>query len=163
MTRRLLAPVAALLLAASLHLHAADATPMAQDPAVEARLVTISEELRCLVCQNESLAASRAELANDLREEVRKLIHQGKSDAEIRDYLVARYGDFVLYRPPVKPTTWLLWFGPFALLAGGAVGLVAYLRRRAGRVSAPDLTAEQRAAADALLGAHSPQRPKNDA
>ena len=76
---------------------------------------------------------------------------------------MARYGDFVLYRPPVKPTTWLLWFGPFALLAGGAVGLVAYLRRRAGRVSAPDLTAEQRAAADALLGAHSPQRPKNDA
>ncbi|WP_374244672.1 cytochrome c-type biogenesis protein [Zoogloea sp.] len=163
MTRRLLAPVAALLLAASLHLHAADATGKAEDPAGEHRNVTNSEEVRCLVCQNESLAASRAELANDLREEVRKLIHQGKSDAEIRDYLVARYGDFVLYRPPVKPTTWLLWFGPFALLAGGAVGLVAYLRRRAGRVSAPDLTAEQRAAADALLGAHSPQRPKNDA
>ena len=105
MTRRLLAPLAGLLLAASLNLHAADATPMAEDPVVEARLVTISEELRCLVCQNESLAASRAELANDLREEVRKLIHQGKSDADIRDYLVARYGDFVLYRPPVKSTT----------------------------------------------------------
>lgn len=163
MTRRLLAPIAGLLLAASLNLHAADATPMAEDPVVEARLVTISEELRCLVCQNESLAASRAELANDLREEVRKLIHQGKSDADIRDYLVARYGDFVLYRPPVKPTTWLLWFGPFALLAGGAVGLIAYLRRRAGKVDAPELTADQRAAAEALLGTDSSQRPKNDA
>lgn len=167
MTRRLLAPVAAplaaLLLTASLNLHAADATPMAEDPAVEARLVTISEELRCLVCQNESLAASRAELANDLREEVRKLIRQGKSDADIRDYLVARYGDFVLYRPPVKPTTWLLWFGPFALLAGGAVGLIAYLRRRAGKVEPTELTADQRAAAEALLGTDSSQRPKNDA
>lgn len=167
MTRRLLAPVvaplAALLLTASLNLHAADATPMAEDPAVEARLVTISEELRCLVCQNESLAASRAELANDLREEVRKLIRQGKSDAEIRDYLVARYGDFVLYRPPVKPTTWLLWFGPFALLAGGTVGLIAYLRRRAGKVEPTELTADQRAAAEALLGTQPSQRPKNDA
>ena len=142
---------------------AADATPMAEDPAVEARMVAISEELRCLVCQNESLAASRAELAEDLRREVRKLIRDGKSDPEIKDYLVARYGDFVLYRPPVKPTTWLLWFGPFALLAGGAVGLIAYLRRRAGKVDAPDLTADQRAAAEALLGTDSSQRPKNDA
>ena len=142
---------------------AADATPMAEDPAVEARMVAISEELRCLVCQNESLAASRAELAEDLRREVRKLIQDGKSDPEIKEYLVARYGDFVLYRPPVKPTTWLLWFGPFALLAGGAVGLIAYLRRRAGKVDAPDLTADQRAAAEALLGTDSSQRPKNDA
>jgi cytochrome c-type biogenesis protein CcmH len=91
---------------------------MAADPAIEARLIVISEELRCLVCQNESLAGSRAELANDLREEVRKLIQEGKTDTEIKEYLVARYGDFVLYRPPVKPTTWLLWFGPFVLLAG---------------------------------------------
>jgi hypothetical protein len=81
------------------------------------------------VCQNESLAASRAELAEDLRREVRKLIRDGKSDPEIKDYLVARYGDFVLYRPPVKPTTWLLWFGPFVLLVGALVGLIAYLRR----------------------------------
>ena len=126
-------------------------------------MIAISEELRCLVCQNESLAASRAELAEDLRREVRKLIRDGKSDAEIRDYLVARYGDFVLYRPPVKPTTWLLWFGPFALLAGGAVGLIAYLRRRAGKVDAPELTPEQRAAAEALLGNTPSQRKKNDA
>lgn len=163
MTRRLLAPVAALLLAASLNLHAGEATPMTEDPVVEARMIAISEELRCLVCQNESLAASRAELAEDLRREVRKLIRDGKSDAEIRDYLVARYGDFVLYRPPVKPTTWLLWFGPFALLAGGAVGLIAYLRRRAGKVDAPELTPEQRAAAEALLGNTPSQRKKNDA
>jgi cytochrome c-type biogenesis protein CcmH len=102
---------------------------MADNPVVEARLIAISEELRCLVCQNESLAGSRAELAEDLRREVRKLIQDGKSDTEIKDYLVARYGDFVLYRPPVKPTTWLLWFGPFALLAGAVAGLIAYLRR----------------------------------
>ncbi len=160
--RPLAATLAGLLLTASCQLLAADATPMADDPVVEARMVTISEELRCLVCQNESLAASRAELANDLREEVRKLIRDGKSDAEIRDYLVARYGDFVLYRPPVKPTTWLLWFGPFALLAGGAIGLVAYLRRRAGRIAPAELSAEQRAAARALLADAAPQRPKND-
>mgnify|MGYP002412697978 FL=1 len=130
---------------------AADATPMAEDPAVEARLVVISEELRCLVCQNESLAASRAELAEDLRREVRKLIRDGKSDPEIRDYLVARYGDFVLYRPPVKPTTWLLWFGPFVLLVGALVGLIAYLRRRSAGLAPTALTAADKAAAEALL------------
>ena len=126
-------------------------------------MVAISSELRCLVCQNESLSASNAELAHDLRREIRAMILAGKSDAEIMEFMVARYGDFVLYRPPVKPTTWLLWFGPFALLAGGAVGLIAYLRRRAGKVDAPDLTADQRAAAEALLGTDSSQRPKNDA
>ena len=125
---------------------AADATPMAEDPAVEARLVVISEELRCLVCQNESLAASRAELAEDLRREVRKLIRDGKSDPEIKDYLVARYGDFVLYRPPVKPTTWLLWFGPFVLLVGALGGLIAYLRRRSARPAPTALSARDKAA-----------------
>ncbi len=154
--------LAAVLLTLATQLHAADATPMAEDPVVEARLVAISEELRCLVCQNESLAASRAELAQDLRREVRTLIRDGKSDADIRDYLVARYGDFVLYRPPVKPSTWLLWFGPFVLLAGGAAGLVAYLRRRAGRVDATPLSATDRAAAEALLADAATQRPKDD-
>ncbi|WP_374241237.1 cytochrome c-type biogenesis protein [Zoogloea sp.] len=140
---------------------AADATPMAEDPAVEARMVAISEELRCLVCQNESLAASRAELAEDLRREVRKLIRDGKSDPEIRDYLVARYGDFVLYRPPVKPTTWLLWFGPFALLAGALAGLIAYLRRRGARAAPATLSAADKAAAEALLADPAPDhRPK---
>lgn len=119
----------ALCLAASVT-SAGEAVPMAQNPKVEARLMAISEELRCLVCQNENLAASRAELADDLRNEVRRLIIEGKSDAEIKGYLVARYGDFVLYRPPVKPTTWLLWFGPLLILAASMVALLAYLRKR---------------------------------
>ena len=158
MRGRLLATAAALLVAGSPVL-AADARPLADDPIVEARMLTISEELRCLVCQNETLAASRAELAEDLRREVRSLIRQGKSDTEIKDYLVTRYGDFVLYRPPVKSTTWLLWFGPFLLLAGGVAGLVAYLRRRAGRVDAPALSAADRAAAEALLADPADDRP----
>ena len=109
---------------------AKEAQLLAEDPVVEKRLVHISEELRCLVCQNESLASSRAELANDLREEVRKLIKQDKSDTQIKDYLVARYGDFVLYKPEVKPLTWVLWFGPFLLLLMGVIGMALYLRQR---------------------------------
>ena len=109
---------------------AREAAPMAEDPKLEARLVEISQELRCLVCQNESLASSHAELADDLRQEVRELIRSGKSDQEIKDFLVARYGDFVLYRPDVKPLTWVLWFGPFALLLIAVVFLVLYLRQR---------------------------------
>ena len=145
----------------SLTAHAGEATPMADNPVVEARLIAISEELRCLVCQNESLAGSRAELAEDLRREVRKLIRDGKSDPEIRDYLVARYGDFVLYRPPVKPTTWLLWFGPFALLAGALAGLIAYLRRRGARAAPATLSAADKATAEALLADPAPDhRPK---
>lgn len=85
-------------------------------PEVQARWEHIAAELRCLVCQNESLASSTAELAMDLRHEVRHLIEQGQSDTDIRTFLVSRYGDFVLYKPEVKPATWLLWFGPFALL-----------------------------------------------
>ena len=109
---------------------AKEALPMAQDPVLEKRLVLISEELRCLVCQNESLASSRAELANDLREEVRKLIAQNLSDQQIKDYLVTRYGDFVLYRPQVKPLTWALWFGPFLLLVAAVWGMFSYVRQR---------------------------------
>ena len=160
--RALIALASALTLATAAPLQAAEATPMTDNPVVEARLIAISEELRCLVCQNESLAASRAELADDLRREVRKLIHDGKTDAEIRDYLVARYGDFVLYRPPVKPTTWLLWFGPFVILAGAVVGLIAYLRRRASRLAPATLSDEQKAAAQALLGTP-PAPPKDNA
>jgi cytochrome c-type biogenesis protein CcmH len=110
--------------------HAKEAALLAEDPVVEKRLVHISEELRCLVCQNESLASSRAELANDLREEVRKLIRDNKSDTQIKEYLVTRYGDFVLYRPEVKPLTWVLWFGPFLLLMAGVMGMAVYLRQR---------------------------------
>lgn len=162
---KLATAAATLLLALAPLAHAGEATTMAADPVIEARLIVISEELRCLVCQNESLAASRAELANDLREEVRKLISQGKTDTEIKEYLVARYGDFVLYRPPVKPTTWLLWFGPFALLAGSVIGLILYLRRRTRLLAPTALSAADKASAKALLAddGASPTRPKDAA
>ena len=125
--------LAALALAASLAL----AQP-APDLAFEARLKRLEADLRCLVCQNQTLADSNAPLAEDLRREVRSLAVAGKSDDEIRAFLVARYGDFVLYRPPVKGTTWLLWFGPFALLALGGVAWLAIVRRR-GRSAAAGL------------------------
>ncbi len=124
------------MLALSTSVQAKEAAPLAEDPVVEKRLIHISEELRCLVCQNESLASSRAELANDLREEVRKLIRQDKSDNQIKEYLVTRYGDFVLYRPEVKPLTWVLWFGPFLLLVLGVIGMAYYLKQR--QAAAPD-------------------------
>lgn len=130
---------------------AKEAAPMAADVEVEKRMVAISEELRCLVCQNESLSGSHAELAQDLRREIRKMISDGKSDKEILDFMVARYGDFVRYRPPVKPTTWLLWGGPFLLLAGGIAALIAFLRRRAKEVAAPVLSDEEHRRAAALL------------
>jgi len=115
--------------AATLLLAAACSHALA-DAALDARLKNLEEELRCLVCQNQTLADSNAPLAEDLRREVRELALAGKSDAEIKQYLVARYGDFVLYKPPVKPTTYLLWFGPFAFLLGGAFVWYVVLRRR---------------------------------
>jgi cytochrome c-type biogenesis protein CcmH len=139
---------------------AKEAAPMAADEAVEKRMVTISDELRCLVCQNESLSGSHAELAQDLRREIRTLIKQGKSDADIMDFMVSRYGDFVRYRPPLKATTYLLWFGPFLLLAGAIAALVVYLRSRGKRVaesaesaerSETMLSPEERRQAEALL------------
>ncbi len=123
--------IVAWVLAVSTMTWAGEAQPLAQDPVVEKRLNSISENLRCLVCQNESLAGSRADLAEDLRREVRNLILTGKSDKEIIDFLVARYGDYVLYDPPFKATTLLLWVGPFALLVGSLGGLILFLRRRA--------------------------------
>jgi len=134
------------------HAHANEAAPLAEDPVVEARLVSIAEELRCLVCQNESLAGSRSDLANDLRREIRGLIKEGKSDAEVMEFLVSRYGDFVRYRPPVKPTTWLLWGGPFVFMIAGVAGLLAFLRRRQrpDQAEAP-LSAEQQKRAAELL------------
>ena len=116
------------------------ARPMAEDPALEARLVHISEELRCMVCQNESLASSHAELAQDLREEVRGLIREGRSDADIKQYLVQRYGDFVLYRPAFKPVTYFLWLGPFVLLILALFVLWRVLRQRRREVLAPKLS-----------------------
>jgi cytochrome c-type biogenesis protein CcmH len=118
---------------------------------LEARAMKLAAELRCLVCQNQSLAESHADLAIDLKNQVRTQLREGRSDAEIRDYMVQRYGDFVLYSPPFKATTMLLWAGPFVLLAAGALGLVIYLRRRRRRVVVETLSADDRARARALL------------
>jgi cytochrome c-type biogenesis protein CcmH len=128
-----------------------EAAPLADDPVTEQRLISISEEMRCLVCQNESLAGSRSDLANDLRREIRILIKEGKSDDQIRNFMVERYGDFVLYRPPVKPVTWLLWMGPFIILAIGIAGLLMYLRRRNSSIPNTILTDLDNQKIDALL------------
>jgi cytochrome c-type biogenesis protein CcmH len=146
---KLIVLLAALLLSVSLA--AKEAAPLAEDPAVEKRLVNIAEELRCLVCQNESLAGSQADLAKDLREEVRGLIKSGKSDAEVKDFLVSRYGDFVLYRPQVKPVTYALWAGPFILLLVGIVALVGFLRKRSQQVDEKPLSDADKKRAEALL------------
>lgn len=149
MNRLLMA--ALLCLGIALSAQANDAKPLAEDPAVEARLQVIAEEVRCLVCQNESLAASQADLANDLRREIRAQIKQGRTDAEIMDFLVSRYGDFVRYRPPFNVTTGLLWLGPFAALLAGLGGLILFLRRRRGVVAPTALTDDERRKAAALL------------
>jgi cytochrome c-type biogenesis protein CcmH len=126
------------------------------DAAVQARLDHLARELRCLVCQNQSLADSNADLAVDLRDHVREQIRAGKSDAEIRAWLTDRYGDFVLYRPPFKTSTVLLWLGPAALLVGGVALLLVALRRRRGRLREAALTEEERARVDALLRSDPP-------
>jgi cytochrome c-type biogenesis protein CcmH len=133
-------------------LNAKEAAPTAADVAVEKRMVAISEELRCLVCQNESLAGSQADLAKDLRREIREQIAKGQSDQEILDFMVGRYGDFVRYRPPLKGSTFLLWFGPFLLLFAGVAALIVILRRRGKRVApAAALSAEEQRKAEELL------------
>ena len=125
---------------------------LAADPVAEKRLQALSEELRCLVCQNQNIADSNAELAQDLRREIRTMIRDGKSDKEITDFMVVRYGDFVLYRPPVKGITLLLWGGPLALMLLGLVILVRYLRRRVSRMAEDKpLSADEAGRADALL------------
>ena len=114
------------------------------DPALEARARALSRDLRCVVCQNESIDESNAPLARDIRLLLRERLTAGDSDARATEFLVARYGDFVLLRPPVRADTWLLWFGPFAILAIGAAIVVLFLRRRA-TVPPPPLTAEEQA------------------
>lgn len=121
------------------------------DPATEKRLQALSKELRCLVCQNETLADSQAGLAEDLRREIREQIKAGKSDEEIISFLTQRYGQFILYRPQVTPATYLLWFGPFLLLAGGLFILFRYIRSRRDSISETPLTVEERKRAAELL------------
>jgi len=135
-----------------------EAAPLADDPVLEQRLQALSAELRCLVCQNESLAASRADLAVDLRNQIRERMRQGQSDQEIVDYLVSRYGDFVLYRPPFKLTTVLLWLGPLLLLVAGLATLFYRLLRRR-EAPAADLTESERERARALLAESRRERP----
>ncbi len=130
---------------------AKEAAPVAEDPEIERRMVALSEDLRCLVCQNETIAASRADFANDMRREIREQMQANRSDKEIVDFLVARYGDFVLYRPPFKSTTALLWIGPFLFLLIGAVFLFIYLKRRRQQIEEPKLTEQQLKQAEALL------------
>lgn len=141
----------AILLSLTPSLAAAQARPMAEDPVLEERLMNLSRELRCLVCQNETLADSRADLAVDLRNQIREQMKAGKTDQEIIAYLTARYGDFVLYRPPVKASTYVLWFGPFVLLLGGLLILFRYVRQRRQLISEAPLSADQRRVAEALL------------
>ena len=131
--------------------HAGEARDLAADPVLEKRMIGLAEKLRCLVCQNESLASSHAELAEDLRREVREQMRQGKNDQEIIDYLVARYGDFVLYDPPMKSYTLLLWFGPFGLLLIGVGVLFYQLRKRRRTVPEAQLSDEAIKRAEALL------------
>ncbi len=128
------------------------AVPSADDARYEIRVRNLAESFRCLVCQNQTLADSNADLAADLRERIREQVRQGATDAQVQDYMVQRYGDFVLYRPPVKPLTWVLWFGPFlALLLGGIPMLLSIMRRR--HVTPRQLDADERSRAEALLAA----------
>jgi len=121
-----------LLLALAAPVWAGEAASVGEDPVIEQRMVKLAEELRCLVCQNESLAGSHAELAEDLRKEIRAQMKAGKNDKEVIEYLTTRYGDFVLYRPPFKPLTYLLWLGPLLFLGiGGAIWYMTLKKRRA--------------------------------
>lgn len=128
---------------------AKEAAPVG-DPAVEARLQKITEELRCLTCMGQSIADSHSGFSDDMRREIREMIAQGKSDKQIMEFMVQRYGDFVLYRPPVKTSTWLLWFGPFLLFAAALGVLIAKLRKRS-RNEARPLTEAEHAQAARLL------------
>ncbi len=141
----------ALLLAAAAPAHAVQPDEILADPALEARARDISREIRCLVCQNQSIDDSDAELARDLRIIVRERLVAGDSDGEVRQFLVARYGDFVLLKPPVKPATYLLWFGPPVLLAAALLVVGLRLRRRGQPLAPPRLSAAERRRLDAIL------------
>lgn len=155
---RSLLAVLLLLMAAAAAGSAREARPLADDPALEVRVMEIAHELRCLVCQNETIAASHADLAVDLRAQIRKQLREGRSEGQVLDFMVARYGDFVLYRPRFSATTLLLWLGPFALLLIAAVALVHNIRRHARTAGAQELSPEQVSQARQLLGAELEKR-----
>ncbi len=144
---------AALLLTLAAGFARAQETPLA-DPALEQRARDLSHQIRCVVCQSQSVAESDADIARDMRGLIREQIAAGRSDQEIRDYLVARYGDFVLFEPPFKASTYVLWIGPFALMVVGLAGVLVYFRRRAAApaAGAPLSAAEQRRVAEILAG-----------
>lgn len=126
------------------------------DPAVEARVTRLAEELRCLTCMGQSIADSQSSFSSDMKREIREMVSKGKNDKEIIDFMVQRYGDFVLYRPPVKATTWLLWGGPFVFLIAGLAFLVVKLRKR-GALAAAELTESEHQRAAQMLG-----KPESD-
>lgn len=128
-----------------------EAPPAAEDPVAEARMMKLANVLRCLVCQNQTIADSNADLAVDLRRQIREMIGRGMSDEQIMAYMVERYGNFVLYRPPVEPATWLLWGGPFALLLAAGAGLFVYVAQRRRRIVETPLSEDERRRAEALL------------
>jgi cytochrome c-type biogenesis protein CcmH len=136
---------------------AGEAKPVAEDPALEQRVTDVASELRCLVCQNQTLADSNAPLAVDLRSQIREQMRQGANDRAVVDYMVARYGDFVLYRPPLKASTVLLWAGPALLVIAGLATLWLRLARRR-RESQPELSGEDRARAQRLLAGDADRR-----
>jgi cytochrome c-type biogenesis protein CcmH len=148
---RLGGSILALLLSLAQTAHAGEAQPAAADPALEERVTALATELRCLVCQNQTLADSNAPLAVDLRNQIRDRMKAGASERDIVDFLVERYGDFVLYRPPWKARTLLLWLGPMLLMLGGLAALYYRLARRRRDAARPELSAEERARAAALL------------
>jgi cytochrome c-type biogenesis protein CcmH len=151
----LAAAVLAVLLAGA---SAKEAAPAAADPVLEERMLAVASELRCLVCQNQTIADSHADLAVDLRNQVRDMLRKGQSEREIIDYMTARYGDFVLYRPPVKATTALLWYGPGLLLVGGLAVLWLVLRRRS-RMAPENFDPDEPDLAEASADAASPAPP----
>jgi len=130
---------------------AQQAKPLSDDPELDKRLMNLAKELRCLVCQNETLADSQADLAQDLRAQIREQMKAGKTDKEIITYLTDRYGQFVLYRPPVEPSTYLLWFGPFIFLLAGLFVLFRYVKQRRQLIPESSLTVEQRRRVDEIL------------
>jgi cytochrome c-type biogenesis protein CcmH len=150
--------LALLLLAYTSPSHAQSAKPVAEDPVLEKKVITLSNELRCLVCQNQTIADSNAELAVDLRNQVRKQLSEGKSDREILDYMVQRYGEFVLYRPPLSYKTILLWAGPFALLLIAMFILVQQIRLRHKRLASEEFDQTDLSRARKLLDSSSGDR-----